>query len=139
MRAIRAKPLRLRQRGVTLIELLIVVVVVGILVGIAYPSYTGYVQRANRADAQAILMLHAQTHERFFTTNLTYTGSPLVPSVAPAGAAGTNVRYNISYLVAPTASVYTLRAVPANAQVGDACGTMTINQAGAVTPVAGCW
>ena len=44
------------QTGFTLIELLIVLVIVGVLAGIAYPSYSGYLKRSARADAKAELL-----------------------------------------------------------------------------------
>ena len=46
-------PLRRRQRGVTLIELLVAVVIVGILGMIAYPSYTSHLVKSRRAQATA--------------------------------------------------------------------------------------
>lgn len=47
---------RQRQPGFTLIELLIVLVVVGLLAGVAYPSYSNYLKRSARADARAELL-----------------------------------------------------------------------------------
>ena len=41
------KKLRTNSKGFTLIELIIVVVILGVLVGIAVPSYLGYVEQAN--------------------------------------------------------------------------------------------
>jgi type IV pilus assembly protein PilE len=42
----------MNKKGLTLIELLIVMVIVAILAAIAVPMYTGYMTRARRADAK---------------------------------------------------------------------------------------
>jgi type IV pilus assembly protein PilE len=133
-----------RTRGFNLVELMIVTAIIGILAAIAYPSYTQYVLRSNRADAQAILMESAQFMERYFTTNNSYVGATVLSAVSPKGAAGTAIKYNISFSVtaaAATPNVYTLQAVPANGQTADTtCGTLTVSQTGAQTPTtAGCW
>jgi len=44
------------KKGFTIIELMIVLVIVAILLAIAYPSYIKYVRKANRGDAQQLLM-----------------------------------------------------------------------------------
>jgi type IV pilus assembly protein PilE len=129
------------KRGFTLVELMITTAIIGILAAIAYPSYTQYVIRANRADAAALLIESAQYMERYFTTNNTYVGATLVSGVSPRAATGGNIKYNITFSVAPTATVYTLSAAPTNGQAGDTtCGTLTLSQTGAQTPTtAGCW
>ena len=137
----------MRQRGFTLVELMIVVAIIGILASIAYPSYTQYVLRANRAEAQAILSETAQFMERRFTTCGTYgtnaacaTAAALTSAVSPKGASGGAIKYNISFSAGPTATDFTLQADPTTGQDNDSCGTMTLSNTGAQTPItAGCW
>jgi type IV pilus assembly protein PilA len=70
---------RLRQRlhreeGFTLIELLVVIVIIGILLAIAIPSYLGFKDRANKADALANLRQAVPSAEAFYSDNNTYAG-----------------------------------------------------------------
>lgn len=65
--------MKTRERGVTLIELMVVVAIVAVLVSIAVPSYRNYVLRANRAEARAALLALAVAEEKFYLQCNTYT------------------------------------------------------------------
>ena len=130
-----------RQRGFTLIELMIVVAIIGILAAIAYPAYTQYVRRANRADAQAIMLESIQFMERYFTTNGTYSGANLPKTQSPENG---TAKYAINLNPLPTATDFVIEAVPTGGYADEQCGALTIDQTGAKThsgtgTLADCW
>lgn len=81
-------------RGFTLVEMMIVVVIVGILASIAYPSYTDYIRKGRRAAGQAALVELMQQQERYMTQNNCYLafttsgGTATASAPTPAGACG---------------------------------------------------
>jgi len=65
--------MRKMMRGVTLTELMVVVVIIGILTMVAYPNYRQYAARAKRNEARAALLQIATNQEKFYLQNNTYT------------------------------------------------------------------
>ncbi|HXR00153.1 MAG TPA: type IV pilin protein [Pseudomonas sp.] len=134
-----------KQRGFTLIELMITVAIVAILAAIAYPSYTKYVQRGYRSEGIAMLNDAVARTERFYAQNNTYAGATLSTIGLTAATVTTlnsaNSKYQLTFVSsASTATTYTLQIAPQGTQTADTCGTMTIDQAGTKTPTtAECW
>lgn len=138
--------------GFTLIEVMIVAAIISILAAIAYPSYQEHVRKARRADAQTALMELAQFMERHYTANGRYltaananpaNAAPALP-FTDAPKDGATKFYTLEFSATPTASAYTLRAVPKNAMANDSCGTLTLAHTGAKGQKAGatlaqCW
>ncbi|MCF6236326.1 MAG: prepilin-type N-terminal cleavage/methylation domain-containing protein [Gammaproteobacteria bacterium] len=109
----------MEKSGFSLVELLIAISIIGILAGIAYPSYVDSVKKSHRADVQGALMEFAAAMVRFQSQNLTYVGAaPTVPGTPAATIFASQTplhsnkkTYNIT-IQALTASTYTLRATP---------------------------
>ncbi len=73
-----------QSRGFTLIELMVVVVIVGILAAIAYPSYSAAVKRSRRADAAALLTSVMQAQERYRSNRNAYTDDLAALQIDPS-------------------------------------------------------
>ncbi len=117
-----------RAKGITLIELMIVVVIVGILVAIAFPSYTENVNSGRRADGQGALVNTAQRLERCFTQFNSYAAAGgcgiVFPIASPEGF------YQIT-APARTATTFTLLATPQGPQVNDTrCANLSLTHTG---------
>ncbi|KTD45147.1 type IV pilin protein [Legionella quateirensis] len=115
------------MKGFTLIELLVTLVIIGILVAFAYPSYLQFIQKSRRADAQAILTQDQIIFERCYSQNFSYVAAcgalPAFPQTTPEGF----YTINVSNL---TATTYTLTATPLGSQADDTkCASMSVNQA----------
>jgi len=126
------------NHGFSLIELLITVAIIGILAGVAYPSYTDYVIRSNRTEAQRELMRFANLQEQVFVDTRSYAADMkgLGKSSVKIYTASKNYRIMV---FAQTTTSFTLKAVAKNNQVNDTgCTNLKINELGVKTPTA-CW
>ena len=99
-----------------MVELLIVVIIIGILAGVAIPAYQSYTIRSNRSDGYVLLNEILQAQERFFSDQLTYTSDL------------TDLGYAVASNIDTDAGYYKVS--------GAACGAGTIAQCVVITGVA---
>ncbi len=128
-------PAGVGNRGFTLIEIMMVVVIVAVLLMIALPGYQDSMKKSRRADGMRDLMELASRQERFYAQNSRYSEDIVT-------ANGLNFLRAISeeghYELAATAcddgtilTCYKLTATPAGIQAEDtACGTLSVNSKG---------
>lgn len=117
----------LRQQGFTLIELMVVVVLIGVLAAIAYPSYQTNVMKSRRADAMSALMQEGALQERYaIQNNGCYANAPL-------GDYSSNQNYviTLSNVACSGVPTYTVTATASGGQVSDSeCAQMSLDNAG---------
>ncbi|MDF0729164.1 type IV pilin protein [Pseudomonas entomophila] len=129
------------QRGLSLIELLLVVAVTGILAGIAYPSYSDQLRRAARSEVVGVLQDAALRLERHHARVGQYADNDELRTPLPAGS-----RY-YRLQARRDDDGYQLLAVrvPQGLMARDRCGDYSLDQTGlrgnpgALGDTGGCW
>ena len=143
-----------KQRGVTLIELMIVLVILALIAGYAYPSYMRYVVDTKRTAATSILLQVADRQQQFFMdnkqfaanlTNLGFNANPFVVDDEGSAtvAADADAVYSVT-LSNVTQTTWTATAAPLHGQLSrdTGCGSLSITQAGTKASSGGgtnCW
>ncbi len=110
------------NKGFSLIELMVVVVIVAILANLALPAYSDYMMRGKIAEAFGTLASQRAKMEQHFLDNRTYLGACAVGSVAPLPT-GRYFAYSCPTL---TATTFVVQATGKN---GADAFTFTIDQA----------
>lgn len=111
------------QRGFTLLEIMITLMIMVILVSLAVPGYRAYVIRAHRSDGIQALMVAAVCQERVFTRINAYDATQ-------CGGLTDNSYYNITVATQNGNQEFTLTATPQGAQAEDSCGALSVDQRG---------
>ena len=130
------------MRGITLIELMIVVVIISILAAVAYPNYQEFTARAKRNEARAALLRLAVNQERFYLNNNTFTAdlTQLGFGTTPTWESETGY-YEIEVTAADTSNYTASATYLQGGREATRCLTFTINGREVKTsaPDTNCW
>jgi len=136
------------MRGMTLIELMVVLAIVAILTTVAVGRYGQYVLRANRTEATSALLRIQVGEERYFLQNNQYTTSVTVSPPTGLGVASPTPKgfYNVTVAPGSTGSIATsflATAAATSTQTQDtSCLTLTIDDQGlrsSAPSTTACW
>lgn len=112
--------------GFTLVELMVTVAIVGLLLGVAYPSYSNYLTKSHRVKAQQILYILAKDMEQYHAEHQNYLGANIQKISHTQSIEHDHYRFELREL---TEQSYQLAAVPKNSK-DKQCGTLTLDQLG---------
>ncbi len=124
-------------RGITLVELMLVVVIIAILTSIAVPTYRSYLLRSQRTDARVTLLKVQSAQERFLLQQNRYATDDELTEAPPAGLGqlrqSDNGFYRIEIVDGATPTEYILQATPIDGrgqQDDSKCVELSIDQNG---------
>ncbi|KTC84122.1 type IV pilin protein [Legionella brunensis] len=121
------------SKGFSLIELMTVIIIMGILICFAYPSYRHYILHTRRYDGQLALLDLANRLEHFYAEQHTYETATL-GFEKTTDIKDNNLSQEKWYLLkiaSQTVDTYSLQAIPRNSQVNDLeCQTLTLDHLG---------
>jgi len=128
-----------RIRAFTLIELMITVAIVAILGAVAYPSYTSFVVRSNRAATKAFMVAVANKEQQYILDARAYGEAADHAAIGTVLglAVPTEVSkfYNVSVAnVGGNTRTFQITAAPIAGQMNAGDGTLTLDNTGAKAP-----
>ena len=117
-----------KERGFTLIELMVVLAIIAIIAAIALPAFTQQVRKSRRSDAMRGLSELQLREERWRASNAKYAGTDTTAAnLTSFGALPTGDYYTFAFDSAESPTTFTVKATAKGAQTADtACTPMKI-------------
>lgn len=126
------------NKGFTLIEVMIAVVIIGILASIAYPSYVQYVVKSARSEGVAAVMNIANLQEQYYIDNRAYTTDMTKLGLSASPFITEHGHYSVTSSGTATLTV-TATAKGIQASRDTVCATISLTSTGVKGPSEECW
>ena len=110
------------NRGFTLIEIMIVIAIIGIVMTIAMPSFTEYLNKGRRTEVAGLLSEQAQILERHYSKSCVYTNA--------TGLSTGNDYYSITPTLTDQTFLLMATRKSGTAMATDKCGDFTLTNTG---------
>ncbi|WP_223515558.1 type IV pilin protein [Pseudomonas sp. GL-B-19] len=114
--------MRRSNRGFTLIEIMIVIAIIGIVITIAAPSFTEYLNKGRRSEIAGVLSEQAQILERYYSQKNVYTEA--------TGLSAGNDYYTITPTLTDQTFLLTAVRKSGTSMATDKCGDFTLSNTG---------
>jgi type IV pilus assembly protein PilE len=122
----------MRNKGFTLVELIVVIAILGILGAIAVPMFRGYITDAKVSEAKAVLHEIRLLQEQYYADRRTYLAAADTAALEanlPGFEPSARVKANYNFKVEPAAggtiaTTFLATAEPQHASLG---GNLTLN------------
>lgn len=132
-----------KQAGITLIELIIAIAIVGILTAIAWPYYDRITKKQYRSEAIIALTEQANAQEVFKDSTGNFTVTPIAMASSPTDGYSSRKKYaitvNTTCATGEGDNCYKITATAQGNQTSDTdCTTITLDHLGRRLPKK-CW
>ncbi len=130
--------IRSNKKGFTLLEILIVVVILGVVAGLALPQYFSTIEKSRAQEALSSLSATRQAMIQYFSETGDYSGAIIGNAANTTG----NLSYNPNYPAGGQVLIFSYAlsnlgpatfTATATRTGGTVVGTVTMNQAGVIT------